>query len=368
MLWTVRLLGFFLVTVTLLPLISTGKWYVRWWDFPRLQIAALLLLPIIFALLLWLRKTESWEPVLWTTILFGCLVWQVSHIIRFSPVWPTEVATSEQAERSIKLMVCNLDKSNSARTPVATQLREEQPDVLMLIEYDEAWAAELSKLRGSFAFHHEEVRGDGLGMAIWSNLPVLKPETRFLISERRPTIWAQIKSLSDETINFVGVHPTPPGLLDVTGDARRDSRVRDAELVLVAKEIAERTDEAWIVAGDFNDVAWSHTTRLFKRISGLKDPRIGRSFMGTYIAQYPPLRCPIDHVFLSDCFTISDLSRKRISGSDHFAVLASVSMSTPVGVTPQPKGDDEQDAELIVEEGISDAEDRGIESDEVIDD
>jgi endonuclease/exonuclease/phosphatase (EEP) superfamily protein YafD len=364
MLWTVRILGLFLLTVTLLPLISTGKWYVRWWDFPRLQIAVLLLLPISFAIVLSTNNVATWEPVIWAIVLTLCLFWQVSHVIQFSPVWKTEVATLDLNHSTIRLMVSNLDKSNSARGPVAKQLSDEQPDVLMLIEYDEAWQAQLKELRDSFSHHHEEVREDGLGMAIWSNRPVLEAETRFLVSKRRPTIWARIKTFSNEIVNFVCVHPTPPGLLDTTGDTRRDSRVRDAELILIAKEIANRNDEAWVVAGDFNDVAWSHTTRLFKRVSGLKDPRIGRSFMGTYMADFPPLRCPIDHVFLSDCFTISDLARKKISGSDHFAVLASVSLLRPLGVTPAPEGNDEQDAKMMIEEGISDAEDRGVDSEE----
>ena len=362
MLWTVRLLGFFLVTVTLLPLISTGKWYVRWWDFPRLQVSVLLLLPIVFAIVLAARKISSMETTVWAVILVACLIWQVSHVIQFSPLWPTEVADTVENRPTIKLMVCNLDKDNSARSPVSNQIFVEQTDVLMLIEYDQSWEAELRDLRKSFAYHHEEVRGDGLGMAIWSNLPLHNAETKFLISERRPTIWTEIQTNSNERINFVGVHPTPPGLLDVTGDTRRDSRIRDAELILVANDIAQRSDEPWVVAGDFNDVAWSHTTRLFKRVSGLKDPRIGRSFMGTFIAQYPPLRCPIDHVFLSDCFSISNLSRKRISGSDHFAVLASIAILQPIGVTPQPQGNDDQDAQMIIEQGKADAQDRGVQS------
>jgi endonuclease/exonuclease/phosphatase (EEP) superfamily protein YafD len=162
-------------------------------------------------------------------------------------------------------------------------------------------------------------------------------------------------------VNFVGVHPTPPGLMDSIGDARRDSQVRDAELILIAKEIANRSDEVWIVADDFNDVAWSHTTRLFNRISGLLDPRVGRTFMGTYMADYPPYRCPIDHVFLSEGFTLGSLARKKITGSDHFTILATVSLSQPqVGVTPVPQGDDRKDARQIVEEGMKDAEDRDL--------
>jgi len=257
-------------------------------------------------------------------------------------------------------MVSNLDYENPQPDPVSQQLADEKPDVLLLVEYDEDWQKRLSALQSTFKFHHEEVRGEGLGMALWSNLPIKSSKTRFLVSERRPSLWAELETDSGQKINFIGVHPTPPGLLDSTGEQRRDSRVRDAELILIAKEIAERNDEAWAIAGDFNDVAWSHTTRLFKRVSGLNDPRVGRSFMGTYMAQYPPFRCPIDHVFLSDGFSIETLARKKITGSDHFAMLATVSLKQASGVTSKMESNDSIDAREIVEEGVADAEERGL--------
>ena len=232
----------------------------------------------------------------------------------------------------------------------------------MLIEYDQGWNERLQDLRATFGYHHEEIHGEGLGLALWSNVEITESETQFLVSTRRPSIWARLKLSSGQQVNFVGVHPTPPGLIDSTGDERRDSRVRDAELIMIAKVVADRRKEAWAVAGDFNDVAWSHTTRLFKRVSGLRDPRIGRSFMGTYIAQYPPCRCPIDHVFLSDGFSVANLARKRISGSDHFAVLATVSLCSDPSVTPELQGNDRADAKMIIEEGISEAADRGLDA------
>ncbi len=361
-----RLFGAFLLLITILPLFSTGKWFVRWWDFPRLQIAFLLTLAIAAGFVSWQRSVDQQirnESIVWIILLVASLGWQVSHIIQFSPVWPKEVAVTEDLNASFKLMVSNLDKDNPQRETVPAELQQEQPDVLLLIEYDEAWATRLSELRERFTHHHEVVRGDGLGIALWSNLPVEDAETRHIISDRRASIWAKLKLETGQTVNFVGVHPTPPGLKDVTGEQRRDSRVRDAELILAAKEIAERSGESWIVAGDFNDVAWSHTTRLFKRISGVKDPRIGRSFMGTYIAQYPPLRCPIDHVFLSDGFTVSDLSRKRVGGADHFAVLATIALEKPFeGSSPEPKGNDHVDADKIIEEGKDDAKERDVET------
>lgn len=367
MLWFVRLISCFLILVTVLPLLSTGKWYVRWWDFPRLQLVGLLLVFLMawVAYLFQPLGEKKWsEPTFWSVIMAAALIWQTSHIVPFSPLWPKEVPNivSAGGDNQIKIMVANIDYENPEPAAVVIQeIEEERADILLIVENNESWMERLQPLRQQYPHHYDHAADDGLGMALWSKLPITDRETKYLVSERRATLWARLELAPGHLLNFVGVHPTPPGLLDSTGETRRDSRVRDAELVLVAREIAERNDESWIVAGDFNDVAWSHTTRLFKRLSGLRDPRIGRSFMGTYIAQYPPCRCPIDHVFLSSGFTLNDLSRKFIPGSDHFAVLATVAIDNPdEGTDPQPEGNDPQDAAEIVVDGKQEAEERGV--------
>lgn len=342
---------------------SSGKWYIRWWDFPRLQIAILMLIPLVLAAAQIWKSGFQLENSIWLSVLLIGLAWQASHVIPFSPIWETEVTDTEEVgiQSQIKLMVSNLDFENTNPENVIHELEEEEADILLLVELDEGWDKQLRPLRSKYPYHHEVVRGEGLGMAIWSMLPIMFAETEYLISDRRPSLWVRIETNRGNLVNFIGVHPTPPGLLDATGDTRRDSRVRDAELITIAKEIASRPNEAWIVAGDFNDVAWSHTTRLFKRTSGLRDPRIGRTFMGTYIANNPLCRCPIDHVFLSEGFTLGSLARKKITGSDHFAIISTISLDKPnAGVTPIPQGNDKQDAKELIEEGKEHAEERDV--------
>ena len=364
--WPVRISAAFLLAITLLPLLPSGRWYIRWWDFPRLQVC--FLLALLLSYFGWyLLRAGSWnfESGFWLLSLVAAMIWQGSHILPFSPIWQTEVADAKANAPTFKVLVSNLEFENFRNAEqVVDELREERADVLLLIEVNQQWMESLQGLRGQFRWHHDEVKEDGLGICLWSNMPIADAETRFIISSRRASIWATLRSDQGQNINFIGVHPTPPGLLDETGDSRRDSRVRDAELVTVAREIAERRRESWIVAGDFNDVAWSHTTRLFKRISGLKDPRIGRSFMGTFIAQCPPCRCPIDHVFVSQGFEIAKLARKRISGSDHFAVIVKLHLTQEdAGTNPATKGDDAKDARQMVEQGKQDARERGVKTD-----
>jgi endonuclease/exonuclease/phosphatase (EEP) superfamily protein YafD len=366
MIWLIRILGFLLLLVTLLPLLSTGKWFVRGWDFPRLQIALLFSIPLALAITIGFSNGFQAEPIVWIVVLSAGLLWQISHVIQFSPFWRTELPDAGTGAATTKLMIANLRFENQNYAKAAQEISEEDPDILLLIEPNDDWLDGLRELRKVFKCHHDEPRDDGLGLALWSKHEIQDAETREIISKRRPSIWAKVELADGQFSSFVAVHPTPPGLKDETGDARRDSRVRDAELILIAKEVASQTDRRWIIAGDFNDVAWSHTTRLFKRTSGLKDPRVGRTFMGTFIANVPPLRCPLDHVFLSSSFAIKTLTRKRITGSDHFSVLTEFQIipAAKNETLPVAKGNDEVDAERLVEEGQEQAKEREVLSNE----
>ena len=90
---------------------------------------------------------------------------------------------------------------------------------------------------------------------------------------------------------------------------------------MVGRAIGESDDEPTIVAGDLNDVAWSPTSELFVRLSGLLDPRTGRGFYNSYNAKSRLFRYPLDHVFHSKHFKLVRLERCPPIGSDHFPIL-----------------------------------------------
>jgi hypothetical protein len=152
---------------------------------------------------------------------------------------------------------------------------------------------------------------------------------------------------------FYALHPMPPSPTEAD-----KSVTRDAELLMLGRHINPQ-DLPVIVAGDLNDVAWSHTTRMFQRISGLLDPRIGRHFINTFHAGYPFLRWALDHVFHSNYFTFVDMHRLDKIGSDHFPVLTTLQYEPEAKVEqpePEPTLEDHKESVQTIQDGLVEGE------------
>lgn len=356
-LWAARVLAALVVLCTLLPFVRTGWWLVRACDFPRLQLALLCLAPLLaIAAIAWRYgwNLDSYTSVAVLVVAFG---WQMWHVIRYTPLWPVTVPSSGTSQ--IRLLAANLDYGNARCAEVIEALSEVDPDVLLLIELDDRWRRELASVRASYDHHVEAIREHGLGIALWSRCPMEDERIEHLVTKDRPSVRATLR-LRDRVVHFVGLHPTPPGLPKAQDVGRHDSRIRDAELVLVAKDVAGDPEAAWIVAGDFNDVAWSHTTRLFERLSGLNDPRVGRGMYNTYHAEYPLLRYPLDHVFVSSGMRVCRLDRATVPGSDHFAIIAELdTVGAVAGVRPTADREDRVEGAKIIGEGEKAAREQG---------
>lgn len=352
MLGTSAVLGVF----TLLPWVRSGWWVVRVCDFPRAQFGVACVVGVIVAgalLLLGYRNIPVWCAGALFAI---CAAVQGGYVIQFLPVWPKAVSTLGQHERGagLRVLVANLDYENTQHDAVANWLDRDDVDMLVLVEVDENWMEELRGVRERFEHRIEAVRPEGLGIVLWSKLELSETTVEHLVSDDRPSLHGRARLRDGRTVAVHALHPTPPGLEDDDGD-RHDSRVRDAELVLLAKRIASEPRTDRIVVGDLNDAAWSHTTRLFLRLSGMLDPRRGRGMYSTYPASTPLLRYPIDHVFVSDGFRVVGLERERAPGSDHLAMFGDFAIVEREGVSPEPEGDDRENGREIVEEGREDA-------------
>lgn len=352
--WLTRIVAAFVVATGVAPFLKVGWWPVRLCDFPRLQLGVVALGGAALATGLALGPAGRAEHAALLCAMLVVAAWQISHAAPYSLLRPKTVPDCRRSRSSLRLAVLNLDFRNPRRADAARVITSLDADILVLIEIDEEWRRSLDALASDRRWREGRVLDDGLGLLVWSRVPLIEPTTEFLVTNDRPSVHAVIDWPGAGPVRFVALHPSPPGLERDDGE-RENSRKRDAELILVAKRVAERRDEAHIVAGDFNDVAWSHTTRLFQRLSGLRDPRVGRSLLSTYHARYPMLRYPIDHVFVSDGFRVAGLARVRIPGSDHLGIVADLDFTGHEGVEPDPVTADQGEAREIVHEGKQDA-------------
>jgi endonuclease/exonuclease/phosphatase (EEP) superfamily protein YafD len=368
LLWGLRLFVLLLVVATLLPFWRAGFWIIRLCDFPRLQIAALGGIALLAILLTGVFNSWSTEIAILAGLTLLVSLWQLGHILPFTPLWRPEVGpVGKQGGDGVRVAVVNLKVDNQRRDEAQKALASLDADMLLLIEVDERWDEVLRQFDADYPHSMGVVRGNGLGIKLWSRLKLEDREVRHLVSDDRASLWTTIPLSDGRRVKFVGLHPTPPGLKPADDEPRHDSRIRDAELVLVAKEIEKSPDDTWIVTGDFNDVAWSHTTRLFRRLSGLVDPRIGRGLYNTYHAEHFLLRYPIDHVLISPGFRLKELRRVAIPGSDHFAIVTTLvaGVATTGSKEPAPSAGEKVEAQEIVEEGAEDAAERGDATEEV---
>lgn len=314
-----------LVTVTLLPLWHHPHWLVRGLDFPRLQLATVATL--LFLLQLgWLDLEQGINAAL-AGVTLACLAGQLCWIIPYTRVWPPEVrsSTNTDPERKISILTANVLTPNRQAQALLQLVRQYQPDVLVTLESDAWWQRHLDTLQPEMPYSIKCPLDNLYGMHVYSRLPLEDSEISFLVEDDVPSIHAQLRLRNGVLVDMHFLHPAPP-----SPTQNPESAERDAELVIVARSVAGRSQPV-IVTGDLNDVAWSATTRLFRKLSGLLDPRVGRGMFNTFHAHYPFLRWPLDHLFHSQHFTINSIQRLPPFGSDHFGLFTELSYAPARG-------------------------------------
>lgn len=339
------------VVLTVLPLFSHPHWLIRGLDFPRLQIGAIALVLLMAELaLLDLNKPTSWLLITGSTLALAGQLW---WIIPYTVIWPREVKRAKAAEPShtISILTANVLTPNRNAEALITLVRQHQPDVLVTLESDQWWQDQLATLEAEMPYSIKCALDNLYGMHVFSRLPLLESECRYLVEDQVPSMHTLVELRSGDRVRVHFLHPAPPSPTE-----NPESGERDAELVIVGRSVSD-TREPVIVAGDLNDVAWSPTTRLFRKVSGLLDPRVGRGLYSTFHADYRLLRWPLDHLFHSRHFTLVSLDRLTSIGSDHFPFLTHLRYAPLRGSDQEPlqpeTGDNKVARELAQNEGVS---------------
>ena len=357
MIWF-ELLACVVIWLSFWSLIPRDEWGFRGADFPRLQILALGLIAFIL-MLLW---DAPWDWVREAILigLIAAVAYQLKMVLPYTFVWKKQVKTVTktelQSERQISLIVSNVLTPNTQYHLLLQQIHQHQPDLILTLESDAHWQQALNVLEDDYPYRVAVPLDNLYGMHLYSRLALKDIEVKFILSDEIPSIHATVILRSGQPVQLYCLHPKPPSPTEA-----KDSTLRDAELLIVGDQIKD-LDESCIVMGDLNDVAWSRTTRLFQRISGLLDPRVGRHFVNTFHADYPLLRWSLDHVFHSTDFALVQMQRLAHIGSDHFPVYVVLQTGRVFELAQEELEQteaDEQEAQEAIEDGIEKAEREG---------
>jgi endonuclease/exonuclease/phosphatase (EEP) superfamily protein YafD len=308
---------------TLLSFRRSTSWFFRIWDYPRLQVAGSALLAAVLYGVGTGRPTWCRDRT-FLSVLAATVAVQARKIAVYTPLWPVRVERSRGAAGPadrLRLLILNVERENSSFARVLDVTRSHDPDVVLAVEVDQRWARALEPLAERYRYSVVVPQENHYGMVLYSRYPLEDARVEFLVQEDVPSIHTYVVLPSGTRVDFRGLHPRPP-----EPQRDQDSDARDAELLLVGQAIGStETARPTVVAGDLNDVAWSRTTTLFLRLSGLLDPRIGRGFYNSFNARNPLLRWPLDHIFHSADFRLVELRRLEYVGSDHFPLFAELS-------------------------------------------
>lgn len=306
---------------TALSFVRHPHWAFRIWDFPRGQLAAVAATSAFLYLAFY--HAGSWAENLMLLASALTVVWQAHKIRPYTRVATRQVEDADPAAdladagaNTITLLVSNVLMENEDHQALLDSIAANDPDVVLAVEVDDAWMAALAPLTARYPHQVRHPRNNYYGMVLFSRFELVMPEVKFLIQDDIPSIHTGIRLPGGVVVRLHGLHPRPPEPL-----RDQPSAPRDAELVVMGRWIGDHGEHPTIVAGDLNDVAWSATSELFLRLSGLLDPRVGRGFYNSFDATNPLMRYPLDHVFHSNDFKLVRLERLPAIGSDHFPIL-----------------------------------------------
>lgn len=304
-----------LILASFLPLVHNDYWVFKILEYPRVQ-KLVLILAALAGWLSFMPVDDTLNKIL--LIGLGCsALYLIYKILPYTILTQKEMkyASDYQNDDSIRIFAANVFQDNKEYEKLLNQIKQTAPDIIFLLETNGEWTSAIQSLKNDYPYSLHEPLENTYGLNLFSKLPFDKAQVAYLVKDDIPSIDVVLKLRSGRKVQIWGLHPEPP-----VPNENLYSTAKDKELMKIALKARECTMPC-IVLGDLNDVAWSHTTTLFRKTSSLLDPRRGRGFYSTFSAHHWYLRFPLDYVFCSKEFGLVQMKRLPKNGSDHFATF-----------------------------------------------
>lgn len=334
----------FFIISPFFPATGNPHWFFRTADFVRLQ--SLFIQLVLLLLLIFLEKEFTVFSWILLAALVLSMIYQLVKVVPYSSLYPS-IKSAAESDEHVSILAGNVLQTNSCYPDFLNEIKRFDPDLVLTMETNKAWEDCLSPIEKDYPFSVKVPLENFYGMHLYSKKELQDVEVNYQIESGKPSIFFDYPIAGNPPIFFCCLHPAPPSPTE-----NETSKEADAELILTGKKIRQE-DKPTVVCGDMNDVVWSRTTRLFKKMTGMIDPRVGRGFFPTYNANYFFLRFPLDHLFHTRDLHVGKMVRSNYFGSDHYAMYYEIHHKKNVFTPKNPTMDHEEKEEVkeIIEEG-----------------
>lgn len=329
-------LAVIMLAAALVSLIHTNSGIVRMLDFvrePSIYLAALLaILALIFA------GSGRW-------LVIGVLL--ASAGINLYRMWPYSALASAEIPMPddvdgmscVRVLSLNVLQENDQHDRVARLIEREDPDLLLLMETDQAWIDALEPQLSRYGYRLEKPLDNTYGMAFATRLQVDRAEMVSNTDANTPTLYATMRTPDGARFEMIGLHPRPPR-------PKESTKLRDEKIARAAARTPDHLGNV-LAIGDFNDVPWSRTTQKLVKRGDYFDPRVGRGTFATFPENWALLGWPLDQLFVKNGVKVERFRILPNVGSDHLPLAADVCVN-PAGTSG---ANDRSDAALLEVEG-----------------
>ncbi|MGH1360488.1 MAG: endonuclease/exonuclease/phosphatase family protein [Burkholderiaceae bacterium] len=206
---------------------------------------------------------------------------------------------------------------NSNYAGVATWMKQEQPDVVVLVEASARWQEALSKLAPAWQYQHLAVKPGRSGKLILSRIPIEQIRALDSKNVRSPTPVATFNHRGAR-FRLAAVHTIWP-----MGEARTAER---NESLNHLERQASLPGPPLIAIGDFNISPFSPHFQALANRGKLIRAAAGHGWLPTWPVFLPAAGIQIDHVLVSPVITVDGIKTRSELGSDHRAILVDLSL------------------------------------------
>ena len=192
-------------------------------------------------------------------------------------------------------------------------VEEHHPNIISFQEATAIWSQVLKDSLPQYYFVCHEL-DTPFGICVAVNIPVVEEEVFFVQNNNVPSIFIRV-TVDSEVFSVVLSHPKPPF-------TQQFFRQRNAHMEKLRIRFA--AEENLIVIGDLNNTQWSPMYQSLEENLQVKNTLSG--FQNTWPASFPIPIFQLDHILVSKHLDINNAEVLADVGSDHYPIIADISL------------------------------------------